>query len=69
MSSSSIDPQSLKGFLVVAEGRAATAEACEAAACRAAMALLDLQRPDGHWRGDLLADTTLESDYVCAPSG
>ncbi len=64
MSSSSIDPQSLKGFLVVAEGRAATAEACEAAACRAAMALLDLQRPDGHWRGDLLADTTLESDYV-----
>lgn len=28
------------------------------------MALLDLQKPDGHWRGDLLADTTLESDYI-----
>lgn len=67
MSSPSTDPQSLnqlKGLLAVAGGRAATEEACEAAASRAAMALLDLQRPDGHWRGDLLADTTLESDYV-----
>ena len=29
-----------------------------------AQALWNLQNPDGHWRGDLAADTTLESDYV-----
>jgi len=23
-----------------------------------------LQKPDGYWCGDLLADTTLESDYI-----
>ena len=27
-------------------------------------ALLDLQKPEGFWCGDLLADTTLESDYI-----
>src|ERR1035441_5776622 len=43
--------------------RTSIAEACEEAACRGAMALLDLQRPDGHWCGELLAETTLESDY------
>ncbi len=42
----------------------ALAQACGEAAHRGAMALLDLQKPDGHWCGDLLADTTLESDYV-----
>jgi squalene-hopene/tetraprenyl-beta-curcumene cyclase len=47
-----------------AASRTAVAEACGEAACRGGMALLDSQRPDGHWCGELLADTTLESDYV-----
>ena len=33
-------------------------------AIRAQEALLALQKPEGYWCGDLLADTTLESDYV-----
>ena len=44
--------------------RKALAEACAAATQRSAGALLDLQKPEGYWCGDLLADTTLESDYV-----
>src|ERR1035438_421180 len=47
--------------------RTAIGEACGEAAYRGAMALLDSQRPDGHWCGELLADTTLESDYVLLP--
>ncbi len=31
---------------------------------RAAQSLLAQQHPTGYWRGDLTADTTLESDYV-----
>ena len=31
---------------------------------KSAQALLDLQKPEGYWCGDLLADTTLESDYI-----
>jgi len=31
---------------------------------RAQEALLALQQPDGHWRADLLADTTVNSDYI-----
>ena len=31
---------------------------------RAGSALLDLQKAEGYWCGDLLADTTLESDYI-----
>ena len=46
------------------EGRAALAEAAAAACSRAAPALLGMQKPEGYWVGDLLADTTLESDYV-----
>src|SRR3954452_23657610 len=39
-------------------------EACVDATRRSAVALLDLQKPDGFWCGDLLADSTLESDYI-----
>jgi squalene-hopene/tetraprenyl-beta-curcumene cyclase len=46
------------------ESRKALAEACAMATGRSAGALLDLQKPEGFWCGDLLADTTLESDYI-----
>src|SRR5581483_11798446 len=46
------------------ESRAALAEAAGVAISRAAPALLALQKPEGYWVGDLLADSTLESDYV-----
>jgi squalene-hopene/tetraprenyl-beta-curcumene cyclase len=36
----------------------------EAAAGRARARLVDLQAADGHWCGELTADTTLESDYI-----
>ena len=32
---------------------------------RASDYLLNLQHPDGYWWGELTADTTLESDYIC----
>jgi squalene-hopene/tetraprenyl-beta-curcumene cyclase len=35
-----------------------------AAARRGAHRLAGMQAPDGHWRGDLTADSTLESDFV-----
>ena len=44
--------------------RAAMAEACTRALTLSASVLADLQKPDGHWVGDLLADTTLASDYI-----
>ena len=47
-----------------AENRAALAEAAAAACARTAPALLAMQKPEGYWVGDLLADSTLESDYV-----
>lgn len=50
--------------ITAAASCSALAEACGDAARRGAIALLDMQKPDGHWCGDLLADTTLESDYV-----
>ncbi|MCC6585932.1 MAG: squalene--hopene cyclase [Bryobacterales bacterium] len=40
------------------------ANACQRSIERAAHALLDAQKPEGYWWGDLTADTTLESDYV-----
>src|SRR5712691_7724119 len=46
------------------ESRAALAEAAAAACARTAPTLLAMQKPEGYWVGDLLADTTLESDYV-----
>ncbi|MBI4893531.1 MAG: squalene--hopene cyclase [Acidobacteria bacterium] len=44
--------------------RQALAEACSTTLLRSQAALLDLQKPEGYWCGDLLADTTLESDYI-----
>jgi squalene-hopene/tetraprenyl-beta-curcumene cyclase len=44
--------------------RRALREAVAAAAGRAQEAVLGLQKPEGYWCGDLLADSTLESDYV-----
>ncbi|MGH7399159.1 MAG: squalene--hopene cyclase, partial [Candidatus Rokuibacteriota bacterium] len=46
------------------ESRAALAAAAAAACSRTAPALLAMQKPEGYWVGDLLADSTLESDYV-----
>jgi len=44
--------------------RRALAQAAERAAHLAADALISMQKPQGYWCGDLLADTTLESDYM-----
>jgi squalene-hopene/tetraprenyl-beta-curcumene cyclase len=49
---------------VAAATRQSLAQACAQTLQRASEALLDLQKPEGHWCGDLLADTTLESDYI-----
>ena len=46
------------------ESRAALVEAAAAACARTAPTLLAMQKPEGYWVGDLLADSTLESDYV-----
>src|SRR6476469_6042279 len=46
------------------QSRKTLAEACRIATSRAAGALIDLQKPEGYWCGELRADTTLESDYV-----
>src|SRR5262245_30147991 len=42
----------------------ALAEAAGLGALRAAEALLAHQKPDGFWCSELLADTTLESDFI-----
>jgi squalene-hopene/tetraprenyl-beta-curcumene cyclase len=47
-----------------AAARAAFAEACTRALARSSEVIATLQKPDGYWVGDLLADTTLESDYI-----
>jgi squalene-hopene/tetraprenyl-beta-curcumene cyclase len=47
-----------------AASRRALVDACDASLTRATGVLLDLQRPEGHWCGELLADSTLESDYI-----
>ncbi len=49
---------------VAAATRQSLAQACTQALNRAGEALLELQKPEGYWCGDLLADTTLESDYI-----
>lgn len=67
MSSAFFEPGRLstqKHVLAAAGNQTTVAEACGEAAQRGATALLDFQNSDGHWCGDLLADTTLESDYV-----
>jgi squalene-hopene/tetraprenyl-beta-curcumene cyclase len=47
-----------------AAARAAFAAACARALARSAEVLTSMQKPEGYWVGDLLADTTLESDYI-----
>src|SRR5271166_3833483 len=68
MSSAFFEPDRRKAVaqVIAAAGqeRRALLEACGQAARRSTEALLALQKPEGYWVGDLLADTTLESDYV-----
>src|SRR5882724_8718630 len=42
----------------------ALAQSAEAAITSARLKLLQLQKPDGHWCGELQGDTILESEYV-----
>ena len=53
-----------KSMIADASARAALAERCSQALSLSEKVLSGLQRPDGYWVGDLLADTTLESDYI-----
>ena len=53
-----------KAIVNDAAARTALAEACSRALALSTQALASLQKPDGYWVGDLLADTTLESDYI-----
>lgn len=67
MSSAFFEPGDLSTRKIIpaaAASQSAVPEACGEAAQRGAIALLDLQKPDGHWCGDLMADTPLESDYI-----
>ena len=68
MSTSWLDPTAgraaARAAETAAEQRAVLAAAAGAATLRAGEAVLALQKADGYWCGDLLADTTLESDYV-----
>jgi squalene-hopene/tetraprenyl-beta-curcumene cyclase len=50
--------------VAAAQSRKSLSQASLAAAARSAQALAALQKPEGYWCGDLLADTTLESDFV-----
>ena len=47
-----------------ATARTAFAGACTRALAKSAEVITSLQKPEGYWVGDLLADTTLESDYI-----
>jgi squalene-hopene/tetraprenyl-beta-curcumene cyclase len=53
-----------KSMIADAAARAELAGRCARALTRSAQVLAGLQKPDGYWVGDLLADTTLESDYI-----
>ncbi|HKZ06081.1 MAG TPA: squalene--hopene cyclase [Methylomirabilota bacterium] len=66
MTSSWLEPSdgTLRAARTTGESQEALARKAGAAADLAADAVLALQKPDGYWCGDLLADTTLESDYV-----
>lgn len=46
------------------EQRKRVAERLQASVAAAAGRLYELQYPEGYWRGDLTADTTLNSDYI-----
>ena len=65
MASSSLDPgDAVRRVRPAAESRDALAEKAGVVADHAADAVLALQKPEGYWCGDLLGDSTLESDYV-----
>jgi squalene-hopene/tetraprenyl-beta-curcumene cyclase len=66
MSTSWIEPGdgAVRRVRPAGESRAVLAEKAGMVADHAADAVLALQKPEGYWCGDLLADTTLESDYV-----
>ena len=53
-----------RNVLAAVETRRMLSAQCEIATAKAAGALLSAQKPEGYWCGDLLADTTLESDYI-----
>ena len=53
-----------QSLLAAAEVRRVLAEQCARAANRTTEALLSSQKAEGYWCADLLADTTLESDYI-----
>ena len=60
----SVSRRAVRKTAAVAVSRQALAAECTATLVRSREALLDLQKPEGFWCGDLLADTTLESDYI-----
>jgi squalene-hopene/tetraprenyl-beta-curcumene cyclase len=66
MASSWLDPTegAVRPARTVAVSRDALAEKAGAVADLAGDAVLALQKPEGYWFGDLLGDSTLESDYV-----
>src|SRR4051794_40434163 len=49
---------------MAAASHRALADAAGRAAHLSARALLGMQKPEGYWCGELLADSTLESDYI-----
>ena len=53
-----------QSLLAAVEGRRALHDECTLAVHRTSEALLSYQKPEGYWCADLLADTTLESDYI-----
>lgn len=55
---------SRKTMATVLASRQSLSEACTRAIDLSSGVLLDLQKPEGYWCGELLADTTLESDYI-----
>ncbi len=60
----SVSRRAVRKTAAVAVSRQALAAECTETLLRSRAALLDLQKPEGFWCGDLLADTTLESDYI-----
>lgn len=60
----SVSRRAVRKTAAVAVSRQALVAECTATLVRSRTALLDLQKPAGFWCGDLLADTTLESDYI-----
>jgi len=60
-----IRPSSVQqSLLAAAEGRRVLRDQCALAVHRTNEALLSYQKAQGYWCAELLADTTLESDYI-----